>query len=142
LIFHVAHGQERGEDRIDQESENNLAIAGCCSTTQEGFPDGRDEPKHLRRANFEGAFQEGGHRMIAAQIANLPNHRPSKESLTDVRVTTVSQAEAARQLGTTPKAITQARVVQEFAENIIRRHLTTGQRAMIASKIANLPHGR
>jgi hypothetical protein len=28
-----------------------------------------------------------------------------------------------------------------ISKNIIRRHLSTGQRAMIAEKIANLPHG-
>ena len=72
--------------------------------------------------------------MIAEKIANLPNGVRTYQALRNLGSDPVTQAEASKQLGTTPKAISRP-------ENIIRRHLTPGQRAMIAAEIANLPHG-
>jgi hypothetical protein len=55
--------------------------------------------------------------MIAEQLANLPvggdgSNQHKTANITGVRIAQVTQAEAANQLGTTPKAITQARVWQ------------------------------
>ena len=76
----------------------------------------------------------GQRAMIAEKIANLPNGVRTYQALRNLGPDPVTQAEASKQLGTTPKAISRP-------ENIIRRHLTPGQRAMIAAEIANLPHG-
>ena len=54
--------------------------------------------------------------MIAAEIANLPvGSNQYKMGSTDVPSTPVTKEQAAKQLGTTPKAITQACVIKEYA---------------------------
>jgi hypothetical protein len=53
--------------------------------------------------------------MIAAQIANLPNGVRADSASTSVLGEPVTKEQAAEQLGTTPKANTQARVITEFA---------------------------
>ncbi len=58
--------------------------------------------------------------MIAEQLANLPVGNPNFTTLTDVRVTSVTQEQVAKQLGTTPKAkARQARMERlEFAATV------------------------
>lgn len=69
------------------------------------------------------------------QIANLPHGGAVYSSKNEVRdLTSSTREQAAKQLGPTPQAISRP-------ENIIRRHLTTGERAAIADEIANLPNG-
>ena len=53
--------------------------------------------------------------MIAEQIANLPHGGDRKSGNFKLTGVSLKQEEAAKQLGTTPKAITQARVIKEWA---------------------------